>query len=116
MPLYEQVYHIRRADVMVGLHGSGMSNVKLMRPGTGLIEIMPYQAKGHALSYGFGGVAVAKGGAYKVVDIPKEDCIMHWLYNASQRWLASKSRRSSETAGLSLLVIFSRSSSTKMSV
>jgi capsular polysaccharide biosynthesis protein len=49
LPLYEQLYHIRRADVVVGMHGSGMSNVKLMRAGTGLVEIMPYQAKGNAL-------------------------------------------------------------------
>ena len=80
MPLYEQVYQIRRADVVVGMHGSGLSNVRLMRRGTGLIEIIPYQARGHALAYAFGAKVMAKGGAYKVLDIPKEDCIMHWLY------------------------------------
>lgn len=41
MPLYAQLALLRRASVLVGVHGSGLVNALFMHPGTALLQVMP---------------------------------------------------------------------------
>ena len=40
-----QVHLFRRADVLVGIHGSGLINTQFMRKGTSLLQLMPYKVR-----------------------------------------------------------------------
>ena len=46
MPLYEQALLLRRTDVLVGVHGSGLINSFFMRPGSAVLQIVPLGVKG----------------------------------------------------------------------
>mmetsp|Transcript_8308 Transcript_8308/g.24938 ORF Transcript_8308/g.24938 Transcript_8308/m.24938 type:complete len:383 (-) Transcript_8308:254-1402(-) len=45
MTLYEQLAAVRATTVLVGVHGSGLNNAAFMRPGTCLVQLLPFGLK-----------------------------------------------------------------------
>jgi hypothetical protein len=41
--LKEQIVYVRPADVLVGMHGSGLAMQLFMKPGTKVVEVLPYR-------------------------------------------------------------------------
>lgn len=50
MTLYEQVRELRRATILMGIHGSGLINAWFMHPQTILVQLMPFKVRRRAVA------------------------------------------------------------------
>ena len=76
LPLCAQVRLFREAQTLVGMHGSGLINTMFMKPGSSVVQIVPYQLSG-ADTF-FRGTAEAHGVRYfEVPTSARESTIAH---------------------------------------
>eukprot|EP01012_Entosiphon_sulcatum_P015460 TRINITY_DN20415_c0_g1_i1.p1 TRINITY_DN20415_c0_g1~~TRINITY_DN20415_c0_g1_i1.p1 ORF type:complete len:524 (-),score=43.66 TRINITY_DN20415_c0_g1_i1:216-1787(-) len=48
MTVFEQIRELRRSSVLIGIHGSALTNAQFMHNGSALVQLMPYKVKGGA--------------------------------------------------------------------
>ena len=76
LPLCAQVRLFRRAAVLLGMHGSGLINTMFMRPGSAVVQVVPFHLAGAGAF--FRGTAEAHGVRYfEVPTRAREDAIAH---------------------------------------
>ncbi|ELR17969.1 uncharacterized protein ACA1_208470 [Acanthamoeba castellanii str. Neff] len=77
LPFYQQVQALRRTTVLVGMHGSGLTNALYLQRGAVLLQIMPFKTGGGAAAYQ--GFTHGAGAVYKEWTNPCQECtVMHW--------------------------------------
>jgi capsular polysaccharide biosynthesis protein len=61
IPLAEQINLIRRATVVIGAHGAGMTHILNARSGLRVLELMPAQSGYHALRFNYARISRLRG-------------------------------------------------------
>lgn len=77
-------------DVLVGVHGAGLSNICLMRPGGVVLQIMPYGEGGarNMIGVEYKNFAAAMGAEYLEWSVPVHDSTIKDQYNHSD-WIVT---------------------------
>ncbi|GAQ80674.1 Glycosyltransferase family 61 protein [Klebsormidium nitens] len=86
----ESVRTMRACDSLVGVHGAGLSNTLFMRPGSVLLQIIPFGEHAEVSLVGreFRNVADVIGFAYSECNVPAENSSLWARYKVTDRVLA----------------------------
>lgn len=107
-PLYEQLTILRRTSILVGMHGSGLINSPIMRPGGVVLQLIPYGVRG--ASGFFQPTATSSGMEYNEIgqsDRKKTVPHYHFLDNSHAKDYESMFTSSSGSEGSNQAVFFS---------
>jgi hypothetical protein len=76
MTLYEQMQELRSLDVLVGIHGSALDNAVFLRPGSVMVQLLPYKVE-HRVTFR----ATAEEARVKYMEWQLQDpskAVFHW--------------------------------------
>mmetsp|Transcript_16927 Transcript_16927/g.39425 ORF Transcript_16927/g.39425 Transcript_16927/m.39425 type:complete len:528 (+) Transcript_16927:68-1651(+) len=86
LSMAEQICRVRTADLLIGVHGSGLAHMMYMPPGAGVLEITPYAVPMPYWSYGNFPMNLAKwtNHSYKAILTPDSDAFNYVKFDLDE--------------------------------